>query len=162
MMRFLSCIPVQGKPKASVLYDSPSMFCLLMIILSLFLSSASHADENSIFQLLSPETADLNQYQWRKRPIVIFTPSQGDSSYRQQIMMLEKAKAALADRDVIVLSDTSPSSQGKLRAQFQARSFQVVLIGKDGGVKLQRDMPISVETLLSTIDSMPMRKANLN
>lgn len=128
----------------------------------LVLSHSSYAAEESIFRSLSPETADLNQYQWNKRPILIFATSQSDSSYRQQIMMLEKAKEGLIDRDIIVLSDTSPSSRGKLRSHFQPSGFVLVLIGKDGGAKLQEKRPVSAETLLSTIDRMPMRKANLD
>jgi len=34
-----------------------------------------------------------------------------------------------------------------------------VLVGKDGGAKLDRRTPLAVETLLETIDGMPMGAA---
>ena len=40
-------------------------------------------------------------------------------------------------------------------------SFRVVLIGKDGGVKLRQEEPISVADLFALIDSMPMRKQEM-
>lgn len=75
--------------------------------------------------------------------------------------MLEQSKADLADRDIIVLSDTSPAASGQLRSQFKPDGFEVVLVGKDGGVKIRQKTPLTSEDLLATIDRMPMRKANL-
>ncbi|RZK33884.1 MAG: DUF4174 domain-containing protein, partial [Hymenobacter sp.] len=37
-------------------------------------------------------------------------------------------------------------------------SFSVVLIGKDGGVKLAQTQPLAPENLFGTVDKMPMRK----
>ena len=39
-----------------------------------------------------------------------------------------------------------------------AGRFGVALVGKDGGVKLSRQAPVSTETLFRTIDAMPMRR----
>ena len=36
-----------------------------------------------------------------------------------------------------------------------------MLIGKDGGVKLRQEEPISVADLFALIDSMPMRKQEM-
>ncbi|MDO6409934.1 DUF4174 domain-containing protein [Pantoea phytobeneficialis] len=147
-----ACFPAQWHPGKS----------LLLAALLLVLCSAAHAAESSLFRTLPPDTADLSQYRWHSRPVVIFAPSTQDASYLEQMAMLEKAQTALAERDVIVLTDTAPTKQGQLRSQLQPKGFEVVLVGKDGGMKLRDTRPISSEILLSTIDQMPMRKANLD
>ena len=134
----------------------------ILLIMLFVLCSSSKAADNKQFRSLAPETTNLNEYKWHFRPIVIFAPSQDDVNYVQQIKMLEKSKAELAERDIIVLSDTSPAAKGHLRSQLNPKGFELVLVGKDGGMKLRELKPISSEALLPTIDSMPMRKAHLD
>ena len=38
---------------------------------------------------------------------------------------------------------------------------QVLLIGKDGGVKLRSTEPVSTDELFALIDSMPMRRREM-
>lgn len=131
-------------------------------MLSFLLCNAALAADNSLFRPLAPDTADLNQYRWHNRPVVIFAPSAKDADYIQQIAILNHNQAELAERDIIVLSDTSPAAHGQLRSQLKPQGFAVVLVGKDGGMKLRDTTPLSAEVLLSTIDRMPMRKAETN
>lgn len=132
---------------------------LLITAMLLLLCRAAMANDGDLFQPLSPESAELNQYKWQKRPLVIFAPFKNDADYLQQMAMLEKNKVQLAERDIVVLSDTAPKDHGKLRAQLNPKGFEVVLVGKDGGMKLRDQKPISAEVLFSTIDQMPMRRA---
>ena len=37
-------------------------------------------------------------------------------------------------------------------------AFEVLLIGKDGGVKLRRDKPVAAFEITALIDTMPMRQ----
>ncbi|WP_312239595.1 DUF4174 domain-containing protein [Pantoea sp.] len=143
------------------LFPAPS--CLrsgVLLALSLLLASlaTARAADGTLFRSLNPNVADLNQYQWRNRPVVIFAPSEKDADYIRQIKMLEQSRAALAERDIIVLSDTAPAKNGHLRSQLQPHGFEVVLVGKDGGIKIREKAPVSSEALLSTIDRMPMRQ----
>ena len=39
--------------------------------------------------------------------------------------------------------------------------FEVVLIGKDGGIKARTDNPNALEDLLALIDTMPMRRTEM-
>lgn len=132
-----------------------------ILMLSMFFYSSALTAGTTMFYSLPPDTASLEQYQWHSRPVVIFAPSKKDADYVRQIAMLEQSKADLADRDIIVLSDTSPAASGQLRSQFKPDGFEVVLVGKDGGVKIRQKTPLTSEDLLATIDRMPMRKANL-
>jgi len=131
-------------------------FCLMLA------ASTAQATQTPLFQSLSPKAADLDQYRWHNRPLVIFAPSKTDPAYVEQMAMLEKHKSELAEREIIVLSDTSPNENGTLRKQLNPKGFEVVLVGKDGGMKLRETTPLSTEVLLSTIDRMPMRQARLD
>lgn len=136
---------------------------LLLITIALMMSINNvHAAEDSLFQPLSPKVSDLTQYRWHNRPLVIFAPSKTDPAYITQMSMLEKQQAELAERDIIVLIDTSPTANGTLRKQLNPKGFEVVLVGKDGGMKLRETTPLDTEVLLSTIDKMPMRQARLD
>ena len=145
--------------KTSLLLKTP---LLLLTICSIMSLNNVRAAEEPLFQPLSPKVSDLTQYRWHNRPLVIFAPSKTDPAYVAQMAMLEKQKAELADRDIIVFSDTSPTANGTLRKQLNPKGFEVVLVGKDGGMKLRKTTPLNTEVLLSTIDKMPMRQAKLN
>jgi len=57
----------------------------------------------------------------------------------------------------------SLTGQAAARRRFHVRptDFTVILIGKDGGEKLRSHQPISLDTLRSTIDAMPMRQEEM-
>jgi len=48
-----------------------------------------------------------------------------------------------------------------LRTKLRPRGFMLVLIGKDGGVKLRKPLPWDVRELSRTIDTMPMRQREM-
>ncbi|WP_407496047.1 DUF4174 domain-containing protein [Pseudooceanicola sp. MF1-13] len=113
------------------------------------------------FQNLAPDTSDLSEYRWSHRPVMIFAPSENDDQYEQAMAALQLAQAGLADRDIIVLTDTDPSANGALRQDLNAQGFTMLLVGKDGGVKLRSDDIILPEDLFATIDQMPMRQQEM-
>lgn len=107
---------------------------------------------------LSPVVAeDLTQYEWLNRPVVIFADTPEDPRFVRQMALLEENPDALAERDVVVLTDTDPAVQSDLRTRLRPRGFMLVLIGKDGTVKLRKPRPWSVREISRVIDKMPMR-----
>jgi hypothetical protein len=66
--------------------------------------------------------------------------------YLQQISAFDAAAAGLKERDLEVITQTS------------APAFRVRLVGKDGGVKLDRSTPMTIDELFTIIDAMPMRQ----
>jgi hypothetical protein len=74
---------------------------------------------------------------------------------------LGEAVDELVERDIVVLIDTDPSGQGPLRTSFGAEGFEVLLIGKDGGVKLRQQEPVGTDVLFAVIDAMPMRRQEM-
>lgn len=120
--------------------------------------AAGPATAEPLFSDLPPQTRDLDVYAWAARPVLLFAPSPEDAAYLEQMRRFRAIEAELKERDVVVLSDTVPDAAGALREEFRPDGFLMVLVGKDGGNKLQREAPIRAEDLLSTIDAMPMRR----
>lgn len=113
----------------------------------------------SIF--LEGDVEDLSQFVWEKRPIIVFADSPNDSNFRLQMEYLNARVSELEERDVIVLTDTDPSAESALRTTLRPRGFMLVVIGKDGGVKLRKPYPWDVRKLTRAIDSMPMRQREI-
>ncbi|WP_102222722.1 DUF4174 domain-containing protein [Acidimangrovimonas sediminis] len=111
-----------------------------------------------VFRPLPPDSGNLDQYRWNKRVVMIFAPSPQDPKYRDVTEALRARAAGLENRDLVVLTDTDPKAQGRLRAAFDVRGFRMLLVGKDGGVKLDEGAVISPDMLFQTIDAMPMRR----
>ncbi len=100
---------------------------------------------------------ELESFLWTARPIVVFADSPADPRFQQQIDLLKDDEAMLADRDVVVLTDTDPGAESPIRTKLRPRGFQMVLIDKDGGVKLRKPFPWSVREITRSIDKTPMR-----
>ena len=104
--------------------------------------------------------ADLDGFRWNARPVLVFADAENDPGYVSQMDILRDVEDGLADRDIVVMSDAGPGNSA-LRERFAPKGFLVVLIGKDGGVKLSRTEPVAANTLFDTIDAMPMRQREM-
>lgn len=105
--------------------------------------------------------SDLSEFLWIKRPIIVFADSPADPRYAQQMAELIKDLDVLRDRDVVILTDTDPSAQSPLRQKLRPRGFMLVLVGKDGGVKLRKPLPWTVREITRSIDKMPIRQREI-
>ena len=95
--------------------------------------------------------------------LVVVVGRPDDPRVQAQTAMLARAQAALTERDVIVQS-LSPEAARRDRVDLGVASttaFEVLLIGKDGGVKLRRRGPVDPAELSSLIDTMPMRQQEM-
>ncbi len=123
---------------------------------------ANHAGAApDLFRTLPQEARDLSQLKWEKRPVLLFAPTPQDPAYNRQIDLFAAAEDALAERDIVVLSDTDAKAPSHLRQGFQPGGFKLVLVGKDGGVKLERDGVVTPDELFAIIDRMPMRRREM-
>ncbi len=104
-----------------------------------------------------PETR-LGELRWGHRPILVFAEP-GDPRLDAQIARFEAERAALEDRENLVIVDTLARSA--LRDRFAPAGFTVILVGKDGGEKFRRDAVVDPETLHALIDTMPMRQREM-
>ena len=114
----------------------------------------------------------LERYTWQNRLLLIFAPSADDSRLRQQQQILASSEAELIDRDLVILRllpDSEPDIDNQPAAGVDSDSiyrdfaiepgdFRLLLVGKDGTLKLSSDSPVSTARLFGLIDSMPMRQ----
>ena len=100
----------------------------------------------------------LEELHWVARPLVIFADTPGDPRFVQQLRMLDSDPKPLADRNVVILTDSDPAANGPLRQRLRPRDFGVVLIDIDGTVAQRRPVPTSVREITGMIDRMPSRR----
>lgn len=140
-------------------------FVLSFLTLTAPLALAQEAPQDGEFaepEIIFPgETADLNEFVWIKRPLIVFADSPADPRYIQQMEFITDRLDALAERDVIVLTDTDPGSNSALRKKLHPRGFMLVLIGKDGTIYLRKPLPWDVREISRVIDKLPMRQKEL-
>ncbi|MEM8730867.1 MAG: DUF4174 domain-containing protein [Pseudomonadota bacterium] len=101
---------------------------------------------------------ELDSFRWQARPIVVFADTPADPRFQQQLSMLEAEIDRLAERDVVILTDTDPDAQGPIRTSLRPRGFQVAVVAKDGTVVLRKPFPYSVREITRTIDKTPLRE----
>ena len=138
---------------------------ILPVVIAALFANPTMADDtletapNTVF--LQAVEADLGQFIWKKRPVVVFADSDADPRYVDQIELLMVGLAELEDRDVVVLTDTDPSAKSALRLKLRPRGFMLVIMGLDGGVKLRKPFPWDVREISRSIDKMPLRRREI-
>ena len=119
---------------------------------------AWNADRTQVFDAAE---IDLEDLKWQARPVVVFADTDANPVFQEQITLLEARVGELVDRDVILITDTDPAAQSALRTKLRPRGFMLVLIGKDGGVKLRKPFAWDVREISRSIDKMPMRQQEI-
>lgn len=107
------------------------------------------------------DMADLSEFRWKKRPVVVFADSEDDPAYIEQLDLLQAREDELRSRDVIVLTDTTPDARSALRLKMRPRGFMLVLVGKDGEIELRKPFPWNVREITRSIDKMPIREREI-
>ncbi len=98
----------------------------------------------------------LDAYRWRARPVVVVA-SESDPRAKAQAGLLAAARAALLERDVVVIEAAPETPLGR---RF-GPGFAVVLVGKDGGEKARWREPVDPQAITREIDGMPMRQQEM-
>lgn len=99
----------------------------------------------------------LDQFQWIARPVVIFADTPADPRFQQQMDYIIEGIEDLADRDVVVIVDTSPETLSSVREQLRPRGFMLAIIGKDGTVQIRKPLPWTIREISRNIDKLPLR-----
>lgn len=95
------------------------------------------------------------------RPLVVFADSPRNPSFVQQIDELMANPRVLIDRDVVVITDSDPAADGSWRRMLRPEGFSLVIIDKDGQVKLRRPFPWNVREITRAIDKFPTRRQEI-
>ncbi|MFW8636902.1 DUF4174 domain-containing protein [Cribrihabitans pelagius] len=131
---------------------------ILTFVLAGFLPFAAWAQDEGAPALVQPgQDVALEEFRWKHRPVVVFADSPEDPRFHEQMERLTQGAQMLLERDVVVLTDTDPSARSALRKKLRPRGFMLVLVGKDGGVKLRKPHPWTVREITRTIDKFPER-----
>lgn len=118
---------------------------------------------------------DLASYRWKNRILLIFSPTDTDTGFEAFNQSLAGEISEVKLRDLILLrvfetppsfikdKPLSPEDAEKLRDRFQVRSghLTVILIGKDGGVKMISEDQPALQEIFDLIDGMPMRQREM-
>jgi len=131
---------------------------LAPLLALLLLGTAAFAEEPVELEVRPAADVTLQEFLWTARLVVVFADSDADPRFSEQIALLHAGSDELVDRDVIVITDTDPAARSELREELRPRGFMMVLIGKDGGVKLRKPFPWDVREITRVIDKTPLRQ----
>ena len=103
----------------------------------------------------------LDDLQWIARPLVVFADSPNDPRFQQQMDLLAEGLDDLAERDVIIITDTNPDARTSVRITLRPRGYSMALLGKDGRVTFRKPTPWNVREISRSIDKMPLRQQEI-
>lgn len=135
--------------------------CLLVL-----LSALCAFDRRNAFSM------DLTPFEWKNRLLIIFAPDSHHPHLKQIQAEISNENAGVEDRDLVVFevlekdpshmngSRLSHADADALRERFEIsrNTYALIVVGKDGGVKLKRSERVPLSEVFALIDSMPMRR----
>lgn len=121
------------------------------------------------------EADAMKKYLWKIRPLVLFAPSPDSPVYRSVRNALSTSSGKISNRHMVIIEvfeDNMVQTNGKPDSQLDAAALRqrfsvekgdltVVLLGKDGGVKLRQSGRLHLDDIFSAIDRMPMRRQEM-
>lgn len=126
------------------------------------------------FPLLTVKAQNWADYQWEKRILILCDQSLKSNNLKVQLEVLQSEEQALKERDLLLFllandgiykpdgtKTTLSLENTRSRWNFSTDFTGVLLIGKDGGVKLKQAFIVKPEKIFALIDGMPMRRAEM-
>jgi hypothetical protein len=115
---------------------------------------------------LGAAAASIDSYAWHNRLLIVFADKASSPELAKQRALIADAKAGYAERDLVPIQvigdhvDGASDSADAMRRRYKVApdTFRVLLIGKDGGVKMDSREPLEAQRIFGTVDAMPMRR----
>ena len=122
---------------------------------------------------------NLKKHKWRNRVLIVKTSDIKSKKYQEQLNEFKNSIEELIDRKFILYQITGDdfvlldyknnelNNSGKISRKLtdtilnEKENFEVILIGLDGGIKLQQTEILMKEDLFNITDSMTMRRNEL-
>lgn len=121
---------------------------------------------------------DIGKHRWKNRIIIVKTKDANNLAFLKQMHEFKDEKNGLLDRKLVLYKIVgkrfSFTNFKTDYTEFQRIStirdnpiykldsdFKILLIGLDGGIKLDQPEVLSLKKLFDTIDAMPMRQNEL-
>ena len=117
----------------------------------------------AICMLGSLHAEPLAQYLWKRRVVLSFSAAESTPERISLLKQIEQYQCEFDDRQMVHIDLIAGSSDHLLLSRqlsLPDMDFNLVLLGKDGDVKLLTSQS-SLENLLTLIDTMPMRQREL-
>jgi hypothetical protein len=138
------------------------MLRAFLVVLGLFLPFAALAQEGRGEGIvLDAPGVTLAEFLWIKRPVLVFADSPNDPNFRRQIELFEADRGQLDEYDVVVIADTNPAARSFLRQRFRPRGFGLVILDKDGEVKIRKPLPWDVREITHAIAKFPLTRQEM-
>ena len=134
---------------------------LVALLAPVFPSYAQETVEPFPFVISAEDSGGLEELRWVSRPLVIFADAAADPRFAEQLKLLAVDPSLLAERDVVVITDTDPKAKSALRTELRPRGFMIVLLAKDGTVVFRKPLPWDLREITHAIDKLPLRKQEL-
>ena len=96
-----------------------------------------------------------------KRIVVVFADNPNDPAYIRQMELLAENTNDLAQRDVILVTDTSPETPSEIRLKLRPSGFTLVIMDKDRSNTLRKPRPWSTREITRSIDKFPSRRIEI-
>ncbi len=129
------------------------------LVLAAFLPLAATAQEG--FAPVPADSVALEDFLYLKRPVVVFADTPNDPAFVRQLELIARGAADLAERDVIVVTDTDPKAKTAWRENLRPRGFSLVLMDKDGKVIIRKPLPWEAREITHAIDKTPLRRQEM-
>ena len=117
---------------------------------------------------------DLKEHQWENRLVLIITKDLISDIFKRQNETLASKTEELKQRKILVYkiipenyqfeySNKNTIQNDKIFQKYNKADniFKLILIGLDGGIKLEQTEFLSTEKLFAIIDGMPMRRSEI-
>lgn len=106
------------------------------------------------------KTQDLidKDYRWKNRLVIVDT-SKDEAVYKSQKLEFDKDPAGIEERKLLLKKSTGIELSASVLQKLH--DHKVLLIGLDGGVKIESAEVFALEELFEIIDGMPMRRAEI-
>ncbi len=95
---------------------------------------------------------------YQRRPVIVFADTPDDPAFVRQMELLVRYYPDLAERDVILITDTDPAAKSDLRQMLRPRGFSLVLMDKDWKPSIRKPLPWDGREIARAIDKMPMAR----
>jgi len=121
------------------------------------------------------EPFSLGDYQWENRLLVVSSPAPDEPKFARQLQQVAATGREFGERDLVLISlatdgtslagkrKLDPTQVEEIRAALgiDAGAFAVLLVGKDGTVKLSKNTIVPMDDIYALIDKMPMRQREI-
>jgi len=136
-----------------------------------------HLFSTLLFLFMSAYVAaqNLNHHRWGNRLILVLINDISTPEYQKQIEEFKSQQKGMKERKLVIYHITpnryktglkennnwKKSTDLYFRFNKGEKDFEVILIGLDGEIKLRQEELLTCQKLFSTIDVMPMRRAEI-